>query len=234
MTLEDLAAGPWVVLATAAVALAAVTSRQVWPTARNVVTIAHEGGHALAALLTRRRLAGIRLHSDTSGVTVSAGKPTGPGMVVTTAAGYVFPSLLGLGGAWTLAAERATVVLWVSLALLAAMLLAVRNAYGIASVLASGVTIFCVSWLTPPDVQAAFAYLITWFLLLAGTRPVVELQRLRRRGRAPHSDADQLARLTRTPGVLWVGAFGATTLAALLVGAWLLLDAAGIILPHLA
>ncbi len=54
----------------------------VWPRTRHVVTIAHEGAHAMAALASGRRLAGIRLHSDTSGLTVSRGRTTGPGMVV--------------------------------------------------------------------------------------------------------------------------------------------------------
>lgn len=68
----------WLVLATAAVALAAVLWRPVWQVARNAVTIAHEGGHGLVALLTGRRLDGIRLHSDTSGLTVSRGSPPAP------------------------------------------------------------------------------------------------------------------------------------------------------------
>ena len=84
-----------VVLAAAAVALLAVLSRRAWPLARTVITIAHEGGHAVAAVLARRRLRGIRLHSDTSGLTVSHGRPSGPGMVFTAASGYVAPSLLG-------------------------------------------------------------------------------------------------------------------------------------------
>ena len=45
--------------------------------ARHVVTIVHEGAHGLAAWATGRQLAGIRLHSDTSGVTVSRGRATG-------------------------------------------------------------------------------------------------------------------------------------------------------------
>src|SRR5687768_1770760 len=85
---------PWVVLLTGLVAVAVVGYGPVWRLARGVVTIAHEGGHALAALLTGRRLRGIRLHSDTSGLTLSSGKPTGFGMVVTGAAGYVAASLL--------------------------------------------------------------------------------------------------------------------------------------------
>ncbi|MGV2386734.1 MAG UNVERIFIED_CONTAM: M50 family metallopeptidase, partial [Thermobifida fusca] len=79
----------WVVIATGAVALLVVVSGgRVWRVARNVVTIAHEGGHALAALLSGRQLSGIRLHSDTSGVTVSRGRPDGIGMIVTILAGY--------------------------------------------------------------------------------------------------------------------------------------------------
>ncbi len=68
-----------VVALTAAVALVLVLSRAVWPYTRMLVTITHEGGHAVAALLAGRRLQGIRLHSDTSGLTVSSGRPSGPG-----------------------------------------------------------------------------------------------------------------------------------------------------------
>ncbi|MDT7621592.1 MAG: hypothetical protein QOF99_2493, partial [Pseudonocardiales bacterium] len=71
------------------VALLVVGHGGLWRIARTVVTIAHEGGHAMIAVLTGRRLAGIRLHSDTSGVTVSVGRTTGPGMVLTALAGYL-------------------------------------------------------------------------------------------------------------------------------------------------
>ena len=67
-----------------------------WRFARNGGTIVHEAGHALAAVLVGRRLQGIKLHSDTSGVTVSRGKPEGPGMAFTAMAGYMAPSVLGL------------------------------------------------------------------------------------------------------------------------------------------
>jgi hypothetical protein len=212
----------WVVLGCALVAAVAVLGRQLWPVARNVVTIAHEGGHALAAVATGRRLTRIRLHSDTSGVTVSVGRPTGPGMVLTMAAGYVAPSVLGLVAASLLALGRMTALLWLSLAFLAWMLVLVRNMYGVVSLVGTGAAVFAVSLLAPPEVQAGFAYLLAWFLLLAGPRPVWELMRKRSRGAAPYSDADQLARLTRVPGMVWVWFFGAFALAALLVGAvWL-------------
>ena len=61
----------WLVIVTGLVALGAVVPRTAWRLSRNAITIAHEGGHGLMALLTGRRLDGIRLHSDTSGLTVS-------------------------------------------------------------------------------------------------------------------------------------------------------------------
>jgi Peptidase M50B-like len=210
------------VFGTGLAALAAVAVRQPWRVLRNVVTIAHEGGHALVALLTGRKLRSIRLHSDTSGLTVSAGRATGPGMAFTLLAGYVTPSLLGLGGAAVLAGNRITLLLWVSVALLLGMLVMIRNAFGIVSVVATTAVVFAVSWFTSPDVQAGFAYVGIWFLLFGGVRPIGELQRLRGRGQLRDSDADQLARLTRVPGLLWVGLFGLINLAALVVGGALL------------
>lgn len=213
----------WLVLATAVAALAAVVPHGMWHRSRHAVTIAHEGGHGLVALLTGRRLDGIRLHSDTSGLTLSRGKPHGAGMVLTAAAGYTAPSLLGLAGAWLLAAGHITALLWGATALLLAMLIMIRNAYGLLTVVLAGGAFLLISWLTDAEVQAAFAYAVVWFLLLGGIRPVFELHGTRRRGRAPDSDADQLARLTRIPAALWLLLFHAVTLCSLLGGgSWLL------------
>ncbi|MFI9205118.1 M50 family metallopeptidase [Streptomyces sp. NPDC053048] len=213
----------WLIAATALVALAAVTPHGVWRITRNAITIAHEGGHALVALLSGRTLDGIRLHSDTSGLTVSRGRPTGIGMVLTAAAGYTAPSLLGLAGAWLLAAGHVTVLLWGAAALLAAMLVMIRNAYGALTVVVAGAAFVLVSWLGGPGVQAAFAYGVVWFLLLGGVRPPFELQGKRRRGGAADSDADQLARLTNVPAVVWLGLFHVVTLCSLTGGGrWLL------------
>ncbi|MFE6779144.1 M50 family metallopeptidase [Streptomyces sp. NPDC057702] len=214
----------WLVAITGLVALATVTSRLSWRVARNAITIAHEGGHGIVALLSGRRLDGIRLHSDTSGLTVSRGRPTGLGMILTAAAGYTAPSLLGLGGAWLLAAGHITALLWGASALLVAMLLMIRNAYGVLSVVVTGAIFLLVTWLTEPEVQAAFAYGVVWFLLLGGVRPPFELQRKRRYGQARDSDPDQLARLTHVPAALWMGLFHTVTLCSLIGGGRWLLD----------
>ncbi|MDX3765687.1 M50 family metallopeptidase [Streptomyces sp. NPDC005248] len=213
----------WLVVVTATVALIAVVPNVLWRVSRNTITIAHEGGHGLIALVTGRRLQGIRLHSDTSGLTVSRGRPTGIGMILTAAAGYTAPPLLGLGGAWLLSSGRITLLLWVATALLAVMLVMIRNVYGALTVICTGSAFLLVSWLASPDVQSLFAYTVVWFLLLGGVRPAFELQSKRRHGGAPDSDADQLSRLTDVPAVLWLFLFHAVSLCSLIGGGrWLL------------
>ncbi|NLU79324.1 M50 family metallopeptidase [Micromonospora sp. HNM0581] len=213
---------PLLVVLTGLVALLVVVTRLPWRIARNAITIAHEGGHALVAVLTGRKLHGIRLHSDTSGLTLSAGRPTGPGMVLTLLAGYLAPPLVGLGGAWLLAGNRITLLLWIAVILLLAMLVMIRNLYGALTLVVTGGAVLAVSWYASPQVQAAFAWTGVWFLLLGGVRPVVELQRLRARRGMPASDADQLAGITPLPAFFWVVLFGLVNLAVLTAGGLML------------
>src|SRR5215469_17387951 len=156
----------WVIGLTGLLALCVVLNSQSWRLAGKVITIAHEGGHALVSVLSGRRLDGIRLHSDTSGETVSRGRRTGPGMVLTALAGYLTPPLLGAGAAVLLAAHHVTATLWLLLALLAATFLAIRNAFGVLAVLLSAAAVFAVTWYASATAQAVFGYGVAWFLLL--------------------------------------------------------------------
>jgi hypothetical protein len=222
LTATQVAPPLWLIILSGCVALAVIAYRPSWHVSRGLITIAHEGGHALVAVLTRRKLQGIRLHSDTSGVTLTRGNPRGLGMVATAAAGYVAPSLLGFGAAWLVADGYITLLLWAVLLLVACMLFKIRNLYGAVALLAVGGAVFALSWFAPPTAQAVSAYGAVWFLLLGGMRPILELQSKRRRGRAPDSDADQLARLTRVPGTFWVLLFLLVSAASLVSGTYLL------------
>lgn len=191
---------------------------------RHLVTLVHEAGHALVATLAGRRLHGIRLHSDTSGLTVTRGRPTGPGMVATLLGGYPAPAVVGLGGAALLGAGYAAGWLWALVLTCAVVLLLVRNLYGLWVVLVTGVAVAALSWWAPAPLLVGAAYLSVWSLLLAAPRAVVDLQRGRGKGRRD-SDADQLARLSGLPGALWVGLFWLVCVACLLLGGWWLLGA---------
>jgi hypothetical protein len=123
------------------------------------------------------------------------------------------------------------------LVLLAVTLVMVRNWYGVLAVLMTAGALFAVIWLAGPAPRAAFAYAVAWFLLFGGVRPVAELARTRSRAvRLPPgrrlasgrpgpgmSDADQLAWLTRVPAGVWVTLFGLVAVAAVVLGARLLI-----------
>lgn len=211
-----------VILVLAAVALVVTLWPRSWRVATHAITAAHEGAHGLAALLTGRRQRGITLHRDTSGRARSHGRTRGVGLILTTAAGYPGPALLGLGAAALLSLGHAAAVLWSSLVLLALLLLQVRNVWGVWTILVLGGATFSVAWWGAPATQSVVAYAGTWFLLLAAPRSAWELARQHRRG-ARGSDADALARLTPLPAGAWVGAFLASTLGALWAGGGLLL-----------
>lgn len=201
------------------VALAAVVFA--WPLVRMLVTVCHEAGHAMVATLAGRSLEGIRLHSDTSGLTLTRGKPTGPGMVFTVLAGYPAASLIGLLAAAIAGTGHAIAMLFVLLLLLALMLLKIRNLYGVLVVMVLGGVLGFVVWHAPEQLLVRLAYWLAWLLLLAGPRPVIELAMRRRRSTG--SDAAQLARLTRVPQLFWILLWLAGTLSVLALGVTMML-----------
>jgi len=206
-----------VIWATFFVAVFVVVAPGLWPRARHLVTVLHEGGHGTVALLTGRKLTGIRLHSDTSGLTTSRGKPRGLGMILTLLAGYPAASAAGLAGAYALSRGLPLAVLWGLLVIFGLTLLKVRNFYGLWVILVLGVGIFALTWWAPAAYQQIGAYLLVWFLLLAAPRPVIEMAQ-QRRGSAKTSDADQLGRLTWFAAPLWIIIFLAVTGGALIWG----------------
>jgi hypothetical protein len=209
------------VLGAGVVALALVLLPVTWPRVRLGITVVHEAGHALVAVLVGRRLTGIRLHSDTSGLTVSRGRPRGPGMVAMLAAGYLAPALLGLLAAFLLGNGRGVGLLWLLVLLLAGLLVWVRNGYGLLVVLLGGAALVALTWWGSADAQSVAAYLVAWVLLLAAPRPLLELLAQGRRRRRT-SDPDQLAALTHVPAVLWTLLLLAANAAGLVLGVGML------------
>lgn len=212
---------PDTVWVAAAVAVVLVVVPQVWHATRHIVTLVHEAGHAVTAVATGRRLNGIRLHTDTSGLTVSSGHPSGPGMIATAAAGYLAPSALGLTSVGLVEHGHTDWALYAGLATLAMMLVYIRNWFGLLVVVLSGAAVGILVWRAPAHVQDLAALTFAWFLLLAAPRAVVDLWSHRRRVRTRTTDADILARLTHLPATVWNLIFLALTTAALAGAVWL-------------
>lgn len=186
-----------------------------WSVTRHVVTLVHEAGHAVVALLTGRRLNGIRLHTDTSGLTVSSGRPRGPGMIATAAAGYLAPAVLGLVSVVLVENDLTAGALYAGLATLGLVLAFIRNWFGLLVVVLAGAAVALLIWRSPADVQDFAALTFAWFLLGAAPRTSLDLWSHRRRARTRTTDADVLARLTVLPAPVWNVVFIVLTVAAL-------------------
>jgi hypothetical protein len=213
------------VIGTGLLALLAMVA--LWEIFKHSITIAHEGGHAVFASGTGGKVHSVKLERSGGGATRSADASKTAGVFVSLA-GYLGPSLFGLLGALLLSQSKITAVLWLTLAFLVLMLLQIANFFGFLSVVATGVVVYLVTRYAPSGVQTVFAYTWIWFLLMGGTKAVVELQAARTTARKAgkpdkESDAFQLRESTKVPAPLWVGFFFLATLAALFFGGAILL-----------
>jgi hypothetical protein len=188
-------------------ALAAVGVQEIWLVTRHVNTIAHEGAHALVGSAVGRKIQGVRLRPNANGDTRTAGGKA-PGNVTIGVAGYLGPSAFGLGAAKMIQLGHSDAVLWLTLLLLAVLLLTLRNTFGFVAVLATGLLLYIVARYASAGTATVVAYGVGWFLLLAGVRAVVD-------HRIGAQDADILAGITKVRPSIWVWLWLIVTVAAL-------------------
>ena len=205
----------------AVIGLAVVLAPGLWPIARNAVTIVHEAGHAFVGTLVGRRITGIRVHSDTSGVTLSRGRPRGPGMVATLAAGYPAGAALGLVVAWLASLGYAHGVLALLIVILALSLAQIRNWYGLWVLLVAGAVVLAVAFRLPEPAPALFATALATFFGAGSLRTCFELAAARR-GPGGSSDADQLGDITVLPAGAWLLVFTLVSGVGLAGSLWML------------
>jgi Peptidase M50B-like len=186
-----------------------------WRIVRHGGVMAHEGAHAVVGWLLFRKVSGIKMNPNGTGVTTMTGGGC-LGTVFIGFAGYVGPSLFGLGAARLIEFGHVLAVLWATLFLLGVLLVAVRLSFGIITVLLVGAAVYGIARYTPVSVQLVAGYAIAWLLLLTGVRQILEFGVLA-------SDAVKLARATGIPRLLWFLLWLAATLAAVAVGGSMLL-----------
>jgi Peptidase M50B-like len=206
--------GPVVVLIGVA-ALGAAVLPDVWLVTRNVNIIAHEGAHATMGSALGARVLGVRMSRGGVGATAVQGGDRASS-VLSLAIGYLGPSAFGLGAAKLIQVGHAIAVLWITLAALLLLAVAVRRSgFGLAVVIVTGTAIFAVARYAPVGAEVAVAYGIAWFLLLSGVQVVLSHGR-------DASDAITLRQLTRLPRGLWAALWLAGSALALVAGARML------------
>ena len=197
------------------VALAVVAPIAGWQFIRHGTVMAHEGAHAVFGSLAGRKISGIMLNADATGGTFVA-QGGCLGTIIIGFAGYVGPSLFGLGAAWAIHLGYSESVLWVTLFLLVILAFMLRRSYGMITVVFTGALVYVVGHFTPRGVQIVAAYFLTWLLLLSGVRGILY------RG-ADSSDGANLSQLTMIPRLIWWLLWLAATLGAVALGGKMLI-----------
>lgn len=213
---------PTTIILVTLAALAIAAYPPIWRIARQAATIIHELGHAIVGFLFGRKIQGIALHGDTSGLTTSSGKPYGLGMVASVLAGYPAPSLFGLATIWASTHHWPGAALTVFALLLLAALWLSSNAFGFLSTLVAAAAACALWWYGSAPVVTNTMLGVGIFMVVAGFRCCIDLYLAYRKGDG-QTDAGQASHLTGLiPAIGWIGLFFA-------VAAWAIFEAATLI-----
>jgi hypothetical protein len=210
------------VLGTLGLAFIAVFVEPLWRWTRWVSTAVHEGGHATVALFTGHWVDKITIKPDRGGLT-EWNSGTAFSTIPILTAGYTAPPAVGMILARV--AERGWSPLNTLLAafvVMVALLVFMRNWFGIAVVTLTGGVLAIFIYLAGVQSQRGAVVAFSWFLLFGGLRAAIHQFFARRR--VGGSDADQLRDLTGIPADLWVLAFVAFAVFAVIIGGRLLLS----------
>ena len=182
---------------------------------RHIGVIAHEGAHAIAGRSVGGKVDYVELNGDATGETSALGLEKGLGRVIFFFAGYLGPSMFGLGAAGLVALGYTQAVLGLGLLFLIILLFRVRNLFGVISVLANGALIVLVMRYGNTKLQDGAAYCLSWLLLLSGVAHVISHGSNAR-------DAALLRDITHIPRFVWFMLWLVITVAALVAGARML------------
>lgn len=217
---------PVVVVTIALVGVALAVFPLTWQVVGYPVTIVHELGHALAALVSGYRLHGITVNGDMSGATAFSGV----GSFRTLWAlwwGYPAPAVLGGGLIWAVANGWAQVALALLVAGLFLTFVFSRSWHTVFVVLVTGVVLGLIGWYATADIQNAVVFGFAWLLLVGAVRALYSVTRTHvTRDGVEGSDAYMMGKQAVViPGPIWLLTFAAAIGASAWFGGRIVLDA---------
>jgi hypothetical protein len=198
-------------------ALAIVALPFLWALVDHIDTMAHEGMHALLAILLGFSVLELVLNRDGSGHVRHDAERFGLRVLLVSLVGYLGPSLFGLGAAKLIETGHVIAVLWVAIILLVLLLTLVSPSFAFVSVPVAVLLLVLVMRYQRTGLEEFVVYLMTWLLLLSGARNAVTHG-------AGAGDARNLSADTHLPRHLWALIWMAGTVLALCIGGkWLIL-----------
>jgi hypothetical protein len=172
-----------------------------------LVTVAHEAGHATAAVLTGRKVTRVHVRGDGSGTTHTLGTPGGLGSFFVSFAGYPFPAAVGallIAAATSGVARGSATVLALALVVL---LLRMRNAIGWLIVALAVTAVAAAAWFVSGPWLAAGMIALGTALIVGAVQSLLQERRSRRRGGKGSDVAHLAARGRFRAPVYWTAMF---------------------------
>ncbi len=199
------------------VALVVVLVPFLWPIARHVNVMAHEGAHALAAILVGFVLETVILRRETGETVYRAARGAVCRLGTVGCGGSLGPSLVGLGAAKLIETGRGLTVLWLMILLLVLLFFFIGRSLGVISVPVAIAALVLVTRNAHAWLEEVVVYGLTWLLLLDGMRVAVAHGAGARDAGLLH---DKTHIHPRFWSLLWIAG---TVLAVVIGGKWLVL-----------
>jgi hypothetical protein len=229
-TLADLSEGQLIRVFWAAVALSLILPRipygrvLLYPFAL-LGTWAHEMGHGVTALAAGGSFKRLEIHRNLDGLAFSGG--VGPlGRAVVAAGGLLAPAVAG-GAVITLGARETTapwILAGLAVAVLASVVLFVRNFFGLAALTITGLALVPVAWWAPEVVRVFAAQLVGIQFCVAswGSLNYMFTKNFRRQdGTLTDSDTQTIANVLLLPYWFWGGVIAVLSMAILALSFYL-------------
>lgn len=171
----------------------------------HAVTLVHELGHAIMALVFGGEVKAIRIETDGSGSTVS-GHQIKLGYtfnrIIVLLSGYSFPLYLG-SVLLTLSFFNNAASLWVLLALAIISLIFIRNLFGLLIVLIFFITAL-VGFIFPNFPTYIIPAILGTIFFIGGGKDVMDISRAVMKKRVTNSDFNLLKEVTGISSIFWI------------------------------
>jgi len=180
------------------------------------VTFIHEGGHALASLLTLGSVEAVRINPDTSGLTLTSGNRSLPGAMLISSAGYL--SSTAYGASLLVLCRRGSnakaVLMMTAAAILSLTVFFVHGLFGWVTGILLSVGLIFVALAASPRVAHFFLSFLAIQCCLNALYDLNTLFLISATSGRP-SDAVNMQRLTFIPAVVWALTWLGASIAAL-------------------
>ena len=166
----------------------------------SVVTLAHELGHAAMALVLGGKVTRLSVRLDASGETLTlvGGRAANLRLALFSLGGYPAPGVVALAAAWAASsADHRTFLLVAAVAIALALILWVRNPWGIAVCLVTVVALWLAATNGTDGVTRTVTLAGAWAFGIGGLRAAWALASGRARPRTGLDDALRVAQLSR-------------------------------------